>query len=322
MTLLPCFLACDTGGAGRGHASRPVLTHRRRILQAIEYAAPTSVAEAVRLLQQGGPTVRPLAGGTDIIVMAREYRRDTSMMIDVKRIPELTELSYSPATSLHLGAAVPCYQIYEDAEIAKLYPALIDSASLIGGIQIQSRASIGGNLCNASPAADSIPPLIALGANCDIAGPNGERTLPVEEFCVAPGRNALAPGELLTWLEIPAPAPRSGARFLRFIPRNEMDIAVANAAVNVTLDESRQRIASARVAIGAVAPTPLFVPEAGAALVGAGLTPDSWQAGIEAAQAAARPITDMRGSAAQRRHLVGVLTRRALEDAVQRARDN
>ncbi len=289
-------------------------------MRAIEYAAPTSVAEAVRLLREGGPAARPLAGGTDIIVMAREYRRDVAMMVDVKKIPEAMELSFSPERGLHLGAAVPCYQIYEDETVARLYPALIDSASLIGGIQIQSRASIGGNLCNSSPAADSIPTLIALGAICHIAGPRGERTVPAEAFCTGPGRNVLEPGELLVWLELPPPAPNSGARFLRFIPRNEMDIAVANACVAVTLDADRERITAARIAIGAVAPTPLFVREAGDALVGASLNPETWQPAIAAVQAACSPITDMRGSIAQRRHLAGVLTRRALEGAVERAR--
>ena len=290
-------------------------------MKALDYAAPTSVAEAVRLLQQGGPTARVLAGGTDIIVMAREYRRDVSLMVDVKHIPEAMELSYDPQRGLHLGAGVPCYQIYENPEIQRLYPALIDSASLIGGIQIQSRASLGGNLCNSSPAADSIPTLIALGTVCHIAGPNGERTVRAEEFCTAPGRNVLEAGELLVWLEVPPPPPHSGAKFLRFIPRNEMDIAVVNVSSAVVLDESGQRIRSARIALGAVAPTPLLVEEAGRALEGAALTPEAWQPAIAAAQAACRPITDMRGSVAQRRHLIGVLTRRTLEGAVERARE-
>ncbi len=289
-------------------------------MREIEYAAPKSVSEAVSLLQRGGSTAKLLAGGTDIIVMAREYRRDVAMMVDVKNIPETTRLSYSPDTGLHLGAAVPCYRIYEDDTVARQYPALIDSSSLIGGIQIQSRASIGGNLCNASPAADSIPTLIALGAICHLAGPSGERTMPVEEFCVAPGRNALADGEMLVWLEIPAPGPRSGAQFLRFIPRNEMDIAVVNVCAAVTLDEGRDRITSARIAVGAVAPTPLLITEAADALVGADASPTAWEPALEAVRTACRPITDMRGSIAQRRHLAGVLTRRALEGAVERAR--
>lgn len=291
-------------------------------MRAIEYAAPTSVAEAVALLQRGGETARPLAGGTDLIVMAREYRRDVTLMVDVKRIPELMELSYDPQRGLHLGAAVPCYRIYEDPQIQRLYPALVDSAALIGGIQIQNRASIGGNLCNASPAADSIPTLIVLGAICHIAGPRGERTVPVERFCTGPGRTVLEPGELLVWIEIPPPAPRSGARFLRFIPRNEMDIAVVNAAVAVTLDETRRRIVTARVAVGAAAPTPLLVEGAGHLLAGAALEPSAWEPAVEAVRAAVRPITDMRGSAAQRRHLAGVLVRRALEGAIARARES
>ena len=290
-------------------------------MKALDYAAPTSVAEAVRLLQQAGPTARVLAGGTDIIVMAREYRRDVSLMVDVKHVPEAMELSYDPQRGLHVGAGVPCYQIYENPEVQRLYPALVDSASLIGGIQIQSRASLGGNLFNSSPAADSIPTLIALGTICHIAGPNGERTVRAEEFCTAPGRNVLEPGELLVWLEVPPPPPRSGAKFLRFIPRNEMDIAVANVCSAVVLDEGGQRIRSARIALGAVAPTPLLVEEAGRALEGAALSAEAWQPAIEAAQAACRPITDMRGSVAQRRHLIGVLTRRTLEGAVERARE-
>ncbi len=288
---------------------------------AFEYVAPASLQDAVAALKQHGETARVLAGGTDLIIQARERRRAVGVMVDVKSIPELMALSKN-GSGLKIGAAVPCAQIYHDAEIARSYPALIDSAALIGGIQIQSRASLGGNLCNSSPAADAIPTLIALGAVCEIAGPNGTRTLPVEEFCTAPGRNALAPAELLVALTIPVPEPHSGAAFERFIPRNEMDIAVCNAAANVTLSDDGSTFKSARIAVGAVAPTPLFVKEAGDALAGQPVNEATIEKAAQAASAAARPITDMRGSAGQRRHLAAVLTRRVINTAVQRAKGN
>lgn len=289
-------------------------------MNAIDYAAPKTLAEAVALLGEHGERARVLAGGTDILVQVRENRRDLDLLVDAKRIAELTELRYDPVKGLTIGAAVPCCEIYENAPIAKAYPGLVDAAFLIGGIQIQGRASLGGNLCNSSPAADSIPALIALEAVCDIAGPGGLRTVPVETFCTGPGRNVLARGELLVRLRLPAPKPRSGAAYLRFIPRNEMDIAVAGAGVAVQLDESRQRCTSARVALGAVAPTPLLVAEAGAALVSGPLTDALIDRAAQAARAAARPISDMRGDADYRRHLVGVLVQRALHIAIDRAR--
>jgi carbon-monoxide dehydrogenase medium subunit len=289
-------------------------------VQPIDYVVPGTIDEAVSALASGGPTARVLAGGTDVIIQAREGRKDVRVMVDVKRIVETTGLKLNPDGSLRIGASVPCARIYDDAEIARRFPALIDSASLIGGIQIQSRASLGGNLCNSSPAADSIPTLIALGATCEIAGPNWRRTLPVEQFCTGPGMNALQPGELLVALTLPAPAAHSGAAFERFIPRNEMDIAVANAAASVVLSADRSSFVSARIAIGAVAPTPLFVKAAGDSLAGKPVSADSINAAADIAKAAARPITDMRGSTNQRIHLSGVLTRRVLERAVERAR--
>lgn len=290
-------------------------------MQAKEYVAAQTVEEAVAALgRNGGTTARALAGGTDLIVMVRENRRNVDVMVDVKTIPELTEVRLD-ASGLTLGAAAPCWKIYEDPAVAKAYPALIDSASLIGGTAIQGRASLGGNLCNSSPAADSIPTLIALSGVCTIAGPNGRRTVPVEEFCTGPGQNVLAPGELLVSIHFPAPTANSGARFLRFIPRNEMDIAVVNAAVWVQLDAGKSRIERARVAIGAVAPTPLLVREAAAAIAGQGVDPESLKKVEEPVRAAARPISDMRGTIAQRKHLVGVIARRALEGAVARAQE-
>jgi len=282
-----------------------------------DYAAPVSVGEAVGLLT-AHPSARLLAGGTDLLVQLRAGRKETDLVVDAKRIPELNVLHYDPAHGLTLGSAVPCYRIYKDKNVARAYPSLAEVASLIGGTQIQGRASIGGNLCNAAPSADSAPLLIALGATCRVAGPRGSRDVPVEEFCTAPGRTVLQPGELLVSIHLPPPAPHSGSRYLRFIPRNEMDIAVAGVGVEVILENGRFR--SARVALAAVAPTPLYVREAGDSLAGSPVDEASIATAAEIARKNARPITDMRGTADYRSHLCGVLTRRALEAAVARAR--
>jgi carbon-monoxide dehydrogenase medium subunit len=291
-------------------------------LKAIDYAAPRTLAEAVALLAERGERARVLAGGTDILVQLREGRRDCDLLVDVKRVPEVNELTYDPSHGLRVGAAVPCYRVYEHPEISRTYHGLIDAVSLIGGIQIQSRASLGGNLCNASPAADTIPALIAHEAVCVIAGSEGTREVPVEKFCTGPGRTALGSRDLLVSLCLPTPRRHTGTAYLRFIPRNEMDIAVVGAGVAVTLDEGRTRCTGARVALAAVAPTPLLVPEAGAALVDGELSEALLDRAAALAQAAARPISDMRGDADYRRHLVGVLVRRALRGALARAKEN
>jgi carbon-monoxide dehydrogenase medium subunit len=275
------------------------------------------VAEAIGLLT-AHPGARLLAGGTDLLVQLRAGRKETDLVVDAKHIPELNAILYDPAKGLTLGAAVPCYRIYRDKNVTRAYPALAEVASLIGGTQIQGRASIGGNLCNAAPSADSVPLLIALRGACRIVGPRGPREIAVEDFCTAPGQTVLEHGELLVSLHLPPPPPNSGARYLRFIPRNEMDIAVAGAGVEVVLENGRFR--SARVALAAVAPTPLFVREAGEALAGSPVDEGSIAAAAEIARKTARPITDMRGTADYRSHLCAVLTRRALEAAVSRAR--
>ena len=283
-----------------------------------DYAAPRSVSEAVGLLASH-PGARLLAGGTDLLVQLRAGRKETDYVVDIKRIPELNAIEYDPQRGLTLGAAVPCYRIYGDSTVSRNYPALAEVAALIGGTQIQGRASIGGNLCNAAPSADSIPLLIAMGARCRIAGAKGTREIAVEDFCIAPGRTVLEAGELLVSLHLPPPKPHSGARYLRFIPRNEMDIAVAGAGVEVVLENGTFR--SARIALASVAPTPLFVREAGEGLAGKPVNEAGIAAAADAARSAAKPITDMRGTAEYRRHLCAVLTRRALETAVQRARE-
>lgn len=286
----------------------------------LEYSAATSVDEAVRLLAARPDRAKVLGGGTDILVQLREGLRDADLLVDVKRIPELMDLSYSPQTGLSLGAAVPCARIDEDPAIAAAYPGLADAARIIGGWQIQNRASIGGNLCNASPAADSIPALIAGDATCQIAGPQGKRSVPVAQFCTAPGRNVLARGELLVSMSLPPPAPRSGAAYLRFIPRNEMDIAVAGAGVWLRLSADGRAVEQARIALGAVAPTPVLAGPAGDWLAGQPATAESFARAGELARQSARPISDQRAPADYRLHLVGVLVKRALATAAERAR--
>ena len=289
-------------------------------MQTFDYVAAQTVDEAVSLLASKGDQARVLAGGTDLIVQLREGRRALETVVDVKKIREANVLSYDAQNGLHLGAAVPCHRIYNDPAIAKAYPGLMDAFTLIGGIQIQGRASVGGNLCNSSPAADSIPPLIAHRAMCVVAGPNGQRVVPVEQFCTGPGRNVLENGEFLLSLRIPAPPNNFGAHYLRFIPRNEMDIAVVGVGSSLVLGDDNSTVTDARIALGAVAPTPLVAVEAAAALVGKPISDDTIAAASSAAAGIARPIDDMRGTVQQRIHLTGVLTRRTLQGALSRAR--
>lgn len=284
-----------------------------------DYAAATSVDEAVSLLAARGDRARVLAGGTDILVQIREGQRDADLIVDVKRIPDLVAYEFLPRGGLKIGAAVPCYRLYEDARVAREFPGLVDAARIIGGWQIQSRASLGGNLCNSSPAADSIPALIALGAECHLAGPGGSRQVAVAEFCTAPGRNVLGRGEFLVAIELPAPAARSGSAYERFIPRNEMDIAVVGAGSWLTLDPSGKKIVAARVALGAVAPTPVLATAANDFLPGQPATPETFARAGELARQSARPISDRRGPAEYRTHLVGVLVKRTLATAAARA---
>jgi carbon-monoxide dehydrogenase medium subunit len=284
-----------------------------------EYEAPTSIAEAVRVLGERDGAARPLAGGTDLIDQIRVGRHQPNLVVDIKKIPELNVLELS-AAGLRLGAAVPCYRIYGDSAIAEAYAALADSARIIGGIQIQSRASVGGNLCNSGPAADSTPALIALGAVAVIAGPSGRREVAVESFCTGPGKNVLGRGEFLVELKFPSRPPNSGSHYRRFIPRNEMDIAVVGVGASVVLNGKGESFVSARIALGAVGPTPLFAAEAGRLLAGQPVSEAVIEKAAQAARTLAKPIDDMRGTKEFRLHVTGVLTRRVLEEAVKRAR--
>jgi len=288
-------------------------------LQAFDYVPATSLEQALSLLTQHGEHARPLSGGTDLIVQLRGNLRRTKLLVDIKPVPELNQLSYDPSQGLTVGAAVPCTRLCSDPTLCEHYPGLVDAASLIGGVQIQSRATLGGNLCNASPAADSLPALIVHQAVCLIAGPKGYRRVAVEDFCTAPGQTVLKTGELLVSFHLPVPQPHSGAAYLRFIPRSEMDIAVVGAGAALTLRDDGNTIETARIALGAVAPTPLYVAEAGEFLAGKPASRASFEQAALLAQQAARPISDLRGTSAFRKHLCAVLTRRALERAFVRA---
>lgn len=282
--------------------------------------APASVSEVVSLLSEHGDRAKLLAGGTDIIVQLREGLREADVVIDIKKIDDVTSFSYCEENGLSLGAAVPCYHLYEHPKLSELYGALADSTHIIGGWQIQSRASVGGNLCNASPAADSIPSLIALNAVAIIAGPGGQRTVPVQEFCTSPGQNILENGELLVAIQVPAQSGKCGSAYERFIPRNEMDIAVVGVGSWVRLSDDGT-IAEARISLGAVAATPLFAEEASASLAGKEPTEENFAAAGELAKTIATPISDMRGTDEYRTHLVGVLVKRTLTTAAQRVQN-
>lgn len=289
-------------------------------MQPIQFEAPRSIAAAVDLLKSGnGAEARVLAGGTDLLVQMRQGLRTPKLVVDVKRIPELMAIAVDD-DGARIGAGTCAAQIVESKQIAALYPGLREATDLIGSTQIQGRASLGGNLCNASPAADTVPAMVALRAECLVAGPQGERTVRIEDFATGPGQTVLQNGEFVVEIRVPRPAPRSADAYLRFIPRSEMDIAVVGAGVSVTLDAGGTCTA-ARVALGAVAPTVIVVPAAAEALIGTTIDDAALQRAAEAASAAANPIDDKRGTVAYRRKVAGVLTRRAAAIAAERARE-
>ncbi len=289
-------------------------------MQQIQYEAPRSIGEAVELLKSSnGAGARVLAGGTDLLVQMRLGQRSPEVIVDVKRIPELLTTTLDDE-GLRLGASVCAAEIFENEQIKALYPGLAEATDLIGSTQIQGRASLGGNLCNGSPAADAVPALIALGAECIVAGPDGQRSVPAESFTTGPGETVLKEGELLVEFRIARPAPRSADAYLRFIPRSEMDIAVVGAGVNLTLD-ANGICSAARVCLGAVAPTAILVPAAAEALIGTPVDEQALQRAGEASSAAANPIDDKRGTIVYRKKVAGVLTRRAAAIAAERARE-
>ncbi|MGH7040819.1 MAG: FAD binding domain-containing protein [Acetobacteraceae bacterium] len=286
-------------------------------MPSLNYAAPASVQEAIALLAGTAGLAKPLSGGTDLLVQLRSGRMKPELIVDIKHIPGMLGIR-EEANGFVIGAATPGVAIEAHVGLKAAWPGLVEAMDLIGSEQVQGRASLAGNLCNASPAADSVPAMIAAGATAVIVGPKGERTVPVESVVVGPGRTSLARDEFILAIRLPPRAPRSGDAYLRFIPRTEMDIAVVGCGVNVTLDGGGVCTA-ARVVLGAVAPTPLLVADAAAALIGHTLDAATLARLDAAAQAACKPISDKRGTIEYRTKVAGVLARRAAAIAFQRA---
>ena len=287
-------------------------------MHAFQYEAPSTLQQALGILTAHGDKARPFVGGTDIIIQMRAGVRRPDYLVDVKQIRELRELSYDAKAGQRLGAAVSCIEFFENPAMRQIYPGLCEAAHLIGSLQIQNRASIGGNLCNGSPAADTTPALIALGARARLASSKGEREVAVEKVCTGPGRTLIEPGELLVQILIPPPAAHSADAYLRFIPRNEMDIAVVGVGTALTLDG--ERVTAAKIALGAVGPTQIVATRAAESLIGKRLDEGALAAAARLASEAATPIDDMRGTTEFRMHVTGVLTRRTITIAADRAR--
>jgi carbon-monoxide dehydrogenase medium subunit len=283
----------------------------------VQYVAPRSLDEACRAFAAAAGAGRILAGGTDLLVQMRSGLLRPGVIIDIKKIAEMTTVEETPDGGFRIGAAVAGAVLREHPRLKTVWPGVVEAANLIGSTQIQGRATAGGNLCNASPAGDSVPAMVAAGAIVTVHGPNGRRQVPVEKVPAAPGRTNLSPGEIVVSFNLPPRPKGSGDAYLRMIPRTEMDIAVVGCGVSLTLADGV--CTAARVGLGAVAPTVLLVKEAAKALVGSKLDPTALDRAADACRAVCRPIDDKRGTIAYRTQIAGVLLKRAATIAAERA---
>jgi len=286
----------------------------------LRYVSPRTLDEAVSAFAAAGSAARILAGGTDLLVQMRSGAVKPGVIVDIKKIGEMTAIEETADGGFRIGAAVPGAVLSEHPRFGKVWPGVLEAINLIGSKQVQGRASAGGNLCNASPAGDSVPAMIAAGAVATVQGPNGRRELPVEKVPAGPGRTNLLPGEILVSFTLPARPPGSSDAYLRMIPRTEMDIAVVGCGVGLTLKDGVCK--DARVGLGAVAPTALLVEDAARALIGSRLDDAALNAAASACSAACRPIDDKRGTIAYRTKIAGVLLKRTALIAAERAKGN
>jgi len=281
-----------------------------------ELALPENLDDCLRLLAQRGPETKLLAGGTDLLPQMKNSVLVPRRVIDLSGVARVKILECD-AKGLRIGAAVPARQVEQDPRVRKGYAAVAESAALLGSVQVRNLATVGGNICNAAPSADMAPPLVALEAQAVIAGPKGERRVPLCDFFTGVRKTVVGPDELLVEIFVPAPGPHSGGCYIRHTPRRELDIAVVGVASQVTI--ANGVCAKARISLAAVAPTPVRATAAEAALEGKPLTPELIERAADLAGQAAKPISDQRGSADFRRHLVRILTRRTLTTALARA---
>ncbi|GIQ78642.1 oxidoreductase [Bradyrhizobium sp. RD5-C2] len=283
----------------------------------IRYVAPRTLDEAIGAFAAAGSAARIMAGGTDLLVQMRSGLVRPGLIVDIKKIGEMTEITEAADGGFRVGAAVSGMELADHARFGKVWPGVLEAVNLIGSKQVQGRASAGGNLCNGSPAGDSVPAMIAAGAVVTVQGPNGRRELKVEDVPAGPGRTNLKPGEILVGFTLPPRPAGSSDAYLRMIPRTEMDIAVVGIGVSLTLKDGV--CTSARVGLGAVAPTVLLVAPAAQALIGSKLDDAALEAAAAACRAACRPIDDKRGTIAYRIKTAGVLLKRTAAIAAQRA---
>ena len=283
----------------------------------MKYQTPSTTKEAATFIKRAKGKAFVLAGGTDLMVRMKSGFIEPDLVVDIKQITAMQAIKKS-ATGFRIGAAVSAAEMGENSTLKKAWPGVVESANLIGSDQIQNRCTIAGNLCNASPAADAVPALIAAGAKVNVVGPQRRRTVSIEKIITSPGKTSLSKGEIVESITLPKRAPRSGDAYLRFIPRSEMDIAVVGAGVNLVLDNNSV-VKSARVALGAVAPTPLLVPAAAKAIIGTKLNKAALTKLADACSAACSPIDDKRGTVEFRTEVAGVLARRAARIAYKRA---
>ena len=286
----------------------------------IRYVAPGTLDEAIGAFAAAGSAARILAGGTDLLVQMRSGLVRPGLIVDIKKIAEMTSIEETADGGFRIGAAVSGAALSEHPRFGKVWPGVLEAVNLIGSKQVQGRASAGGNLCNGSPAGDSVPAMIAAGAVVTVQGPNGRRQMKVEEVPVGPGRTNLKPGEILVSFTLPSRPKGSGDAYLRMIPRTEMDIAVVGLGVSLTLKDGV--CTAARVGLGAVAPTALLIEPAAKALVGSRLDDTALEAAAAACRAACRPIDDKRGTIAYRIKTAGVLLKRTAKIAAERAKGN